>query len=244
MIPLHDDNPTHRTPVVTLALLTAIVGAWIVVQGAGLDPFTLANSICDLGLVAGELTHKAALGTGVELGSLMCVVDDAPLNAITPLTSMFLHIGWVHLIVNCLALWIFGNNIEDSMGRGRFLVFYVVCGLLASAAQVAVDLASPAPMVGASGAIAGIMGGYLVLYPRARVRVLFFLIIPRIYPLPAWSVLLMWFGLQFVAATPQLAGGSTGGIAAMAHVGGFLAGMLLVRVFANPMLTARRHAAP
>ena len=204
MIPLSDDNPTLRTPVVTYLLLGAIGAAWVFVQGAGFDPLRLVASVCNLGLVPGELTGRAPVGLSVPLGDgLSCVVDREPINTFTPLISMFLHGSWSHILGNCLFFWVFGNNIEDSMGRLRFLVFYGVCGLAAAAAQVMVDPASPVPMVGASGAISGVMGAYLVLYPRVRVRMLFiFFIFFRVIPLPAWLVLLWWFGVQVLTGLP------------------------------------------
>lgn len=245
MIPLSDDNPTLRTPVVTYLLLGAIGATWVFVQGAGLDGFALVSSVCNLGLVPGELTGRAPVGLEVPLSEEhSCVVDRAPINALTPLTSMFLHGGWGHLLGNCLFFWVFGNNVEDSMGRLRFLVFYLVCGLAAAAAQVAVNPASPVPMVGASGAISGVMGAYLLLYPRVRVNMLFiFVIIIRVIPLPAWMVLLYWFFLQVVTGLPQLSQlKATGdsGVAVWAHVGGFVAGLVLVKLFENRNLTSRR----
>jgi membrane associated rhomboid family serine protease len=172
------------------------------------------------------------------------VVDNEPVNYLTPLTSMFLHGSWAHLIGNCLFLWVFGNNVEDSLGRLRFLVFYLLCGLAGAAAQVAVDPASPLPVVGASAAISGVMGAYLVLYPRVWVNMLFiFIIIVRVIPLPAWVVLLYWFFLQLLGALPQFAGAEaavSGGVAFMGHVGGFVAGVVLVKLFENKQLVATR----
>jgi len=242
MIPLSDDNPTLRTPVVTYLLLGAIGATWVFIQGAGFDAQALAISVCELGLVPGELTGLARLGEGIPIGGgLQCLVDDLPLNRLTPLTSMFLHGGWGHLLGNCLFFWVFGNNVEVSMGRLRFLVFYGVCGLAAAAAQVMVDPASPIPMVGASGAISGIMGAYLLLYPRVRVNMLFiFFILIRVIPLPAWLVLLWWFFVQLVSGLPQLNQHSQGGVAVWAHVGGFVAGLVLVKLFENRELTSRR----
>jgi membrane associated rhomboid family serine protease len=245
MIPLSDDNPTLRTPIVTYLLLGAIGATWVFVQGAGLNGTALVASVCNLGLVPGELTGLAPVGQAVPLGDgLACAVDTEPINRFTPLTSMFLHGGWGHLLGNCLFFWVFGNNVEDSMGRLRFLVFYGVCGLAAAAAQVVVDPASPIPMVGASGAISGVMGAYLLLYPRVRVNMLFIIfILIRIIPLPAWLVLLWWFFLQVISGLPQLnqvdpQGG--GGVAVWAHVGGFVAGLVLVKLFENRALTAQR----
>jgi len=168
------------------------------------------------------------------------VVDEDPINYLTPLTSMFLHGGWVHLIGNAIFLWVFGNNVEDNVGRVRFVVFYLACGLIAAAAQVAAQPASPVPMVGASGAISGVMGAYLVLFPHARVRVLLILVVwATTVWFPAWVVLLYWFALQVLAAIPQLAQAQAtvaSGPAVMAHIGGFLAGALLVKLFQNNRL--------
>lgn len=236
MIPISDDNPTMRLPIVTLLLLAALGAVWFLVQGAGLDPAILAVSVCDLGLVPGELTLQAAVGTSVPLGPhLACVVDREAINVWTPFTSMFLHGSWGHILGNALFLWIFGNNVEDSMGRVRFVFFYALCGLAAAAAQVAMDPGSPVPMVGASGAISGVMGAYLMLYPRARVNMLFiFFVFFKVFPIPAWVVLVWWFGLQVLSGLPgllQSTGGLHTGIAFGAHVGGFVAGMALIYFF-------------
>ncbi|MGC4115096.1 MAG: rhomboid family intramembrane serine protease [Myxococcales bacterium] len=153
----------------------------------------------------------------------------------------------MHLLGNSLFLWVFGNNIEDSMGRLRFVIFYLLCGLAAAAAQVAVNPSAPVPMVGASGAISGVMGAYLVLFPRVRVNMLFIVFVfIRIFPLPAWLVLVWWFVLQLLSALPGLTGmeRASGGVAFMAHAGGFVAGLLLVKLFENPSLVARRVHAP
>lgn len=246
MIPLSDDNPTVRLPVMTVLVLSAMLSVWLVVQGGGFDSRMLAMSVCNLGLVPGELTGQAPLGFGVPIArGLDCVVDGESINYATPVLSMFLHGGWAHLLGNGLFLWVFGNNIEDVMGRGRFLAFYLLCGLAAAAAHVAVDPASPVPTVGASGAISGIMGAYLVLYPRVRVRMLFiFIIFFKIIPLPAWLVLIYWFALELVRGLPQLGqtGNLSGGVAVWAHIGGFLAGVLLIRLFQRPELVADRRA--
>lgn len=245
MIPISDDNPTLRFPVVTVALLVVLVAVWIFVQGAGFNPAVLAASVCNWGLVPGELTGLAKVGTGVPLGeNLACLVDDDPRNILTPLTSMFLHGGWGHLLGNGLFLWVFGNNVEDSMGRFRFLVFYLLCGLAAAAAQIAVGPASPLPMVGASGAIAGVLGAYLILYPHARVNLLVFLFIfIRVIPVPAWVVLLVWIGMQLLSGLPQLSSlrpAVSAGVAVWAHIGGFVAGVVLVKLFENRKLVAAR----
>jgi len=248
MIPISDENPTLRFPLVTVALLIALVAVWVFVQHAGFDPVALAASTCNWGLVPGELTHRARVGLGIPLGDgLACVVDNDPRNILTPVTSMFLHGGWGHLLGNGLFLWVFGNNVEDSMGRGRFIVFYLLCGLAAAGAQIAINPASPVPMVGASGAISGVLGAYLVLYPRVRVNVLFFIIIfVKVFQVPAWMMLLWWIGLQVLSGLPQLSSvrpDVSAGVAVWAHIGGFAAGVVLIKLFVNRQLMAEREDA-
>jgi len=243
MIPIADDNPTLRFPLITVLLLAALALAWIFVQGAGLDPVRLSETVCNLGLVPGEITGRARVGAAVPLGmGLYCVVDRDPINYLTPVLSMFLHGSWAHLLGNALFLWVFGNNVEDSMGRWRFLAFYLLCGLAAACAQIAIDPTSAAPMVGASGAISGVLGGYLILYPRVRVHVFvgFFLL-----PLPAYFVLLIWIGTQLLTGLPQLTAihpATSSGVAVWAHIGSFFAGVILIRLFVNhDLLSARTH---
>ncbi len=247
MIPISDDLPTLRTPVVTYAVVAVTVAVWVLVQGAGLNELALAKSVCNLGMVPGELTHQAPLGSGVPIArGVACVVDNEPINILTPLTSMFLHGSWGHIIGNMLFLWVFGNNVEDSMGHARFLLFYVLCGLAAAAAHVLLSPASPIPTVGASGAISGVMGAYLLLYPRARVNMLFFFFLIFVRPFPAWVVLLWWFVLQVITGLPQLMQVNpevSGGVAVWAHVGGFVAGVALIKLFADPTLVAAHRAA-
>jgi membrane associated rhomboid family serine protease len=243
MIPLSDENPTLHTPVMTWALLAAMFGVFIFVQGAGFNETQLATTICNWGMVPGELTHRARIGLGVPIApGLACVVDNSPINKFTPLTSMFLHGGWMHILGNALFFWVFGNNVEDSMGPGRFLAFYLICGLAAAAADVLMQPASPVPTVGASGAISGVLGAYLVLYPRVRVHMLFIFFI---VPLPAWMVLIWWFFLQVISALPQLSQVNpdvSGGVAVWAHVGGFITGVILIKLFEKPALVAQRDA--
>ena len=245
MIPLSDEHTTLRTPYMTYAILAALVGTWVFVQGAGFNEQQLAASICNLGMVPGEVTHQAVLGTGVPLGDGMaCIVDNERINLFTPLTSMFLHGGWFHLLGNCLFFWVFGNNIEDSMGHFRFLAFYLICGLAAAATHILMQPGSPVPTVGASGAISGILGAYLVLYPRVRVRMLFiFIIFFKVFRIPAWAVLLWWFALQVLSALPEMMSVRpevSSGVAVWAHIGGFVTGLILVKFFENPSLVARR----
>ena len=235
MIPLSDENPTLHTPWMTWLLIGTTVAVWLVVQGAGLSE-AFPTSVCNLGLVPGELTGQARVGTGVPLGDgLACIVDREPINRFTPVISMFLHGGWGHLLGNMLFFWVFGNNIEDSMGPGRFLLFYLICGLVAAGAHVLVEPASPVPTVGASGAISGIMGAYLVLYPRVRVFCIVPIgFIPMSIALPAWTMLIYWMVLQGIGGLTGLLSEERGGVAFWAHLGGFLAGVILVKLLARP----------
>jgi membrane associated rhomboid family serine protease len=231
----------------TYLLLAIMWGVWLLVEGAGFDPTLLATRICELGLIPGALTHQAAPGTAIPVAPhLLCVVDYRQMNLVTPLTSIFLHGGWMHIIGNSLFFWVFGNNVEDSMGHGRFLVFFLICGLAAAAAHVLISSASPVPTVGASGAISGIMGAYLLLYPRARIKMLFILFIFfPIFEIPAWLVLLWWFAVQVISGLPELSQVSpdvSGGVAVWAHVGGFVTGVALTKLFANRRLVAAHRA--
>jgi membrane associated rhomboid family serine protease len=245
VIPLSDDNPTSRTPVVTIGILALLGAAWVLVQGAGFDATRLAATVCDLGMVPAELTRGRPVGFGIPIGDgLACVIDDYAINWATPVTSMFLHGSWGHLLGNALFFWVFGNNVEDSMGRVRFAVFYLLCGLVAAAAHVAVDPTSPVPTVGASGAISGALGAYMIMYPRVRVRMFFPPLF--IFHLPAFFVLAYWFLLQFLEGLPQLLDPTpsiAGGTAVWAHVGGFVAGAVLGRLFEDRALVAKRRAA-
>jgi membrane associated rhomboid family serine protease len=143
-------------------------------------------------------------------------------------TSMFVHANWIHVIGNMVFLWVFGDNVEDILGHGKYLLFYLLCGLAAAIAQMAIDPFSRVPMVGASGAIAGVMGAYLVKFPRSRVVMLFWFFFFFTFDLPAWFMLIYWFALQFVSGVGSIAEASQGGTAFFAHVGGFVAGIILV----------------
>ena len=239
MIPYHDENETRRTPVVTMVLIAACVITWIFVQGAGAER-PLAASVCNLGLIPGELTGSANPGARFPMGEgLVCVVDPGA-QTTNILTSMFLHGSWMHLIGNMWFLWLFGNNIEDSMTRPRFLAFYLLSGLAAALLQVFADPGSIVPMVGASGAISGVMGAYLVLYPRVRV----FTLVPLGFfitsmALPAWFMLVYWAFLQLIGGFTSI-GAKGGGVAFWAHIGGFVAGVVLVKLFARPQ-DVREH---
>jgi membrane associated rhomboid family serine protease len=239
MFPYRDDNPTLATLIVTLLLIAVNVVIWVLVQGMGSEP-NLSRSVCELGLIPGELLGRLPDGFSVPMSdSTVCVISGQQ-SWFTPLSSMFLHGGWFHLIGNMWFLWVFGNNVEDSMGHARFLVFYLLCGIAAAATQTLVNPASAVPMVGASGAISGVMGAYVVLYPRVRVHVLVILVvfITRIV-VPAYLMLGYWFLLQLIGG--GLARGE-GGVAFWAHAGGFVAGALLIHVFRDPELVAKHRA--
>jgi membrane associated rhomboid family serine protease len=230
VFPYHDENQTQRTPIVTAVLIAACVITWLVVQGAG-AMMPLASSVCNLGLIPGELTMTVPPGTRFPMGEELVCLTDPGRQTSNVITSMFLHGSWMHLLGNMWFLWLFGNNIEDSMTRPRFLAFYLLSGLAAALAQVAANPSSAVPMVGASGAISGVMGAYLVLFPRVRV----FTVVPlgffiQTMALPAWMMLIYWTLLQVLGGVTSI-GAEGGGVAFWAHLGGFLAGVVLVKVF-------------
>ncbi|EGX59723.1 integral membrane protein [Streptomyces zinciresistens K42] len=244
VIPVHDVNPVNRTPWVTYALIAANVLVFLCTPGtfgpAGGESAT--EQLCRLqafldqyALVPRELIHgrlPGAVPTGeVAVGAQGpgCVVgppgyDKSPVLSV--LTSLFLHGGWLHLAGNMLFLLIFGNNIEDRMGHVRFLLFYVVCGYAASYGFALLNDGSAEPLIGASGAIAGVLGAYLVLYPRARVWVLVPFLVFLPLRLPAWLVLGFWFVLQAVYSKGDAVSGA-GTVAYTAHIAGFVAGMVI-----------------
>ncbi len=212
MIPLRDVIPSRTFPVVTIALI--IVNAAVFAFEVSLPDRELHALFSEFGLVP------------------------ASFSAASVLTSMFLHGGWLHVIGNMWCLWIFGDNVEDRTGHGRFLVFYLLCGAIAALGQVAVQPNSQVPTIGASGAIAGVMGAYLVLYPRSRILTLVpLIIIFQIIEIPAVYFLLFWFVIQLfsgVGALATSAGRPVGGVAFWAHVAGFVGGVLGVFVFRRP----------
>lgn len=223
MFPFRDHNPSLRTPYVTWALIGINILVFVSYYSLFSNERALANFFFTYGLVP------------------------AAAEPTTFVTSMFLHGGFMHLAGNMLFLYVFGDNLEDAMGHVRFLMFYLASGFAAAGAQYISDPSSTVPMVGASGAIAGVMGGYLLLYPKARVDVLIFIvIIVRIIPIPAWIVLGAWFGIQLVqgAATPTLGGG----VAYWAHAGGFAAGLIItIPIWTKMGATAfwqRNHGTP
>ena len=223
MIPLHDDNPTEINPIVTIALI--VLCSFVFLYQATLPEKVGEEFVFHYGAIpAAIFGHEKAL-PDIAVGFPA---------SLALLTSMFLHGGWMHLIGNMLYLWIFGNNIEDVMGHVKFVIFYVACGIIAAMSHALTDPASGIPMVGASGAISGVLGAYLLLFPRAQVMVLIPLgIFTRTMYVPAGFVLGFWFVLQLISGGMSLGQGG-GGVAFFAHVGGFMAGMALIGLFKNP----------
>ena len=241
MFPYHDENETQRTPIVTFALIALNALMWLIVQGAGAE-VPLAASVCNLGLIPGELTGSLRPGTSFPIGEGLVCLTDPGAQASHLITSMFLHGSWMHLLGNMWFLWIFGNNVEDSMTRPRFIIFYLICGFAAAALQTVTKPASPIPMVGASGAISGVMGAYLVLYPSARVWTLIPLgFFAQSVALPAWAMLLYWAALQLFSGFTTI-GAEGGGVAFWAHIGGFVAGVIGVKLFSRPHRIAAHTA--
>jgi membrane associated rhomboid family serine protease len=264
LIPIKDNIPTDRFPLITVVIIAINVAVFLFLQGPSLRggdqvetkpvveygavPYRVTHSgkDCDLEVqrdpVSGGLVAQKIICQGTpdyrdaQARNAVLRVDDAP-AFLTLLTSMFMHGGWLHIVFNMLFLWIFGNNVEDSMGRLKFAVFYLLGGLAAVLAQVAVDPSSTAPTVGASGAIAAVLGGYMLLYPRARVlTVVFLFFFFTFIEIPALVMLGIWLFLQFLPAVGQLATpdvGNGGGVAYFAHLGGFLFGMATIFLFAH-----------
>lgn len=218
MLPLRDVNPTRTFPLVTIALIAVNVLVFIyeLILGPQLEGFVQSWAI-----IPYEITH----GVDLPPASIQPIY-------LTLITAMFLHGGIVHIAGNMLFLWIFGNNIEDAMGSLRFIVFYLLCGLVAAFAQIAVGPNSDIPNIGASGAIAGVLGAYLLLFPRAEVQTLVFLgFFVRLVRLPALLFLGLWFVLQLFSGVAGLGMEAMGGVAWFAHIGGFIAGIVLINIF-------------
>jgi membrane associated rhomboid family serine protease len=212
MIPIRDENPSRSVPIVTIGLIAVNVVVFIyeLMLGKGLDQFVF------------------------QMGVVPARVLQVGLPAYPTLfTSMFMHGSWMHLLGNMLYLWIFGDNIEDFLGKIRYIVFYLVCGLIASFSHILTQPGSQIPSIGASGAIAGVLGGYILLYPKARIMTLVPLgYVMRIIKLPAVAVLGLWILLQIFSGVASLPGaGERGGVAFFAHIGGFVGGLVLVRLF-------------
>jgi membrane associated rhomboid family serine protease len=248
VIPIKDDIPTRRFPILTVLIIVACTVVYFGFEHGG---FTLGNSgnqkVVEYGAIPYEISHPGKECEELE-GRVLCegqpgVVGSAGKQVptwVTLFTSMFMHGGLLHLGGNMLFLWIFGNNVEDSMGRPRFVAFYLLGGLAALLGQTLVDPNSQAPTVGASGAIAAVLGGYALLYPRARVVTLIFIIFFfTIVELPALVVLGLWFLIQVFYGAAELGQplGGSGGVAYFAHIGGFLFGLLLIKLFANRVHT-------
>ena len=223
-IPLKDDNPTLTFPIVTVGLILA--NGWVFFHQISLDVVESQRFIFQWGAIPYQLVTGQAL------------YGPSPVPVyFTLFSSMFLHGGFLHLFGNMLYLWIFGNNIEDTLGHFRFLFFYLFCGLSAAIAQVLSTPTSTVPMIGASGAVAGVLGAYLLLFPGARILTLFFIIIiVKLIRLPAVIVLGFWFFLQLMGVM----GGSISNVAFFAHVGGFVVGLVLIKIF-QPQRSKRRR---
>jgi membrane associated rhomboid family serine protease len=262
VIPLRDNLPTDRFPVITLVIIAINVFVFLFLQHASFSGEQVSTrSVVEYGAIPYRVTHSdkncelartqdqfgnrgetvvcegtSEFRTARDNGAIV-EVNEAP-ALITLFTSMFMHGGWLHIFFNMLFLWVFGNNVEDSMGRIRYVFFYLLGGLVAVLSQILVSPDSTAPTVGASGAIAAVLGGYALLYPRARVLTIIFIIFFFTFiEIPALVLLGIWFFLQFLPAIGQLAtpeiGGQGGGVAYFAHVGGFLFGLALIRLFAT-----------
>jgi len=222
VIPIRDINPVHSRPIVVYTLIAMNAAVWlfqISLLMSGGEP-AMKEFVLQYGAV------PAYLAQGEHLTSY-----------VTPFTSMFMHGGWFHVIGNMWFLWVFGDNVEDALGKVRFVIFYILCGLVAVAAQVAIDPSSPVPMVGASGAIAGVLGAYVLLYPGARVVTLVpIFIFIHFIELPAYLFIFVWFGMQLLYGYASLGqiGEAAGGTAFWAHIGGFVAGLAFIA------LTGRR----
>ena len=237
MLPYKDENPTVITPVAMIGIIVLNVLAWLFIQGAG-SRVAVAASVCQLGMIPGELFGTLPIGTQVPLGPGLACVIGAPHYA-TVITSMFMHGGWFHIIGNMWFLWVFGNNIEDSMGHMRFVVFYLLCGVAAAFTQLLADPHSHVPMVGASGAISGVLGAYILLFPQVRIHTLVTLgFFVTTVALPAYVMLGYWFVLQLLLGAVSR---TAGGIAVWAHIGGFVAGVVLIKLFVSAELTARHQ---
>lgn len=272
MIPIRDVNPTRRRPWITLAVIAANIAIFLLWQPtfSHSEPRTFFFFYCRAEIPY-ETTHQTSLadggvearraiesdlggefGSGVGEALQLELQEECPNKSwlASVFVAMFLHGGWLHIAGNMLFLWIFGNNIEDSMSRWRFALFYLLGGLIASFAQVGIDPQSTVPTIGASGAIAAVLGGYALLYPKARVTTLVIIIVfITVIQLPALLVLALWFLLQLLYASAELSqplSGEGGGVAYFAHMGGFVAGLALIKLFANRVHAdyERAHRAP
>jgi membrane associated rhomboid family serine protease len=243
MFPLKDNIPTERTPYVTIALIVINAFVYFVLERGGILHGPPNSIVVDWGVIPYELTHPGK-ECAETLGAIVCegqpgvvgAAPDQPPTILTIFTSMFMHGSILHIGGNMLFLWIFGNNVEDAMGHVRFVVFYLVGGLAAVALQVIASPDAAVPTIGASGAVAAVLGGYILLYPRARVITLIFIIFFfTILELPAMLILGFWFLQQILFGVYEVANpaGGGGGVAYFAHIGGFLFGLAAIKVFAQ-----------
>lgn len=221
IFPLRDDVSTQHTPYITYAIIALNVSTWCLIQSFGYEP-GLSESICRYGFVPGNLLETIAPGEAVRLSQNIVCRFWPEAEFFRLVTSMFMHGGWMHIIGNMWFLWVFGDNVEESMGPFRFGTFYILAGVIAAFFQAATDTSSVVPMVGASGAIGGVMGAYALLYPRHKIQTLVLFFIIR---LPAVFVLGWWFIIQFLSGLPHL--GAKENVAFWAHIGGFLAGLIM-----------------
>jgi membrane associated rhomboid family serine protease len=238
VLPLKDNIPTRRFPVVTVSIIAICCFVYFILQKGGISgPPT--SQVVKFGAIPYEITNPGEHCQLLNSTTIECAkqgIAAQPATWLTVFYAMFMHGSLLHIGGNMLFLWIFGNNVEDSMGRVRFAIFYILGGLVATGAHVLADTGSTVPTLGASGAIAAVLGGYAVLYPRARVLTLIFIIIfVTVIELPALVVLGLWFLLQIASASAAHGDLAGSGVAYYAHIGGFVFGLLLIRLFAkNP----------
>ena len=236
MIPFRDENPTRTVPIVTIGIIAANVAVFL--YQAILPDVRQQLFVYTHAAIPAVLLGQASLTQVLPRNLLAAAhVYDVPITSLHPVwltvfTSMFLHGGFLHLGGNMLYLWIFGDNVEELLGHARYLVFYFICGLVAAGVQTVFSIGSPVPMIGASGAIAGVLGAYYIRFPQARVQCLVFLFfLVTVMWLPAGLVLILWFLLQVLNSLGVVGHSAQGGVAVFAHIGGFVAGWLLLRRF-------------
>lgn len=229
MIPIRDENPQIKTPIVTYGLIACNVLTWFLIQGYGMGS-ELNVSICQFGLIPAEVL-------GLEPSRQLVCPPGGNITFISFVSSMFMHGSWMHILGNMWFLYIFGGNVEDATGSLNFLLFYILSGLAAAGSQILADPVSVIPMVGASGAIGGVMGAYIILYPKVRVQLLIVVYIITTFRVPAVAMLGYWFLVQFMGAFTSSS--ATGGVAFWAHIGGFVAGLVLIWFFKDEELLAR-----
>ena len=232
MLPIKDDNPQFQTPIVTYSIILVNLLAWFFFQGFG-DDKVIYQSVCKFGLIPADLINNFSTNTS----QWSCPPDDG-VGMIGFITAMFMHGSWMHLLGNMWFLWVFGDNVEDAMGRLSFLKFYLLCGMVASLTHVLINFNSAVPMVGASGAIGGVMGAYIMLYPKVRVHLLMILVVfITTIRVPAFLMLGYWAFLQYIGIITSSSGLS--GVAHWAHIGGFISGAILVYFFKDQELLAK-----